>query len=110
MNMPIVMTGNDRASGGSPPRRESPAAISTDGPPDRRPKPRIDTNLKRSSSIVLDTLQPHEQEVQIGRGACTPDAGASLSDRRQPHRFGAIPQLDVTDLKVARRSRHARLR
>ena len=102
MNMPIVMTGSDLRI-----RRFTPSAekvlrlISTDvGRPIADLKPRINVpNLEEILQQVLDTLQPHEQEVQDRDGRL-------YLMRVRPYRTadnridGAVLQmLDVTDLK-----------
>src|SRR5207253_3756693 len=101
MNMPIVMTGNDLRI-----RRFTPMAekvlrlISTDvGRPLADLKPRIDVpDLEEILQRVVDTLQPHEQEVQDREGRF-------YLMRVRPYRTadnridGAVLQLlDVTDL------------
>jgi two-component system CheB/CheR fusion protein len=102
MNMPIVMTGGDMRI-----RRFTPMAekvlrlISTDiGRPIADLKPRINVpNLEEILQQVLDSLQPHEQEVQD-------QDGRLYLMRVRPYRTadnridGAVLQLlDVSDLK-----------
>jgi PAS domain S-box-containing protein len=112
MNMPIVMTGNDLRV-----RRFTPSAekvlrlIASDvGRPIADLRPRINVpNLEEILQSVVDTLQPHEQEVQD-------QEGRSYLMRARPYRTadnridGAVLQLlDVSDLKRSMEDvRHAR--
>jgi len=71
MNMPIVMTGNDlRIRRFTAVAEKALCLISTDiGRPIADLKPRIDVpNLEAILQGVIDTLQPHEQEVQDQEG------------------------------------------
>ncbi len=112
INTPIVMTGNDLRI-----RRFTPTAekvlrlIATDvGRPIADLKPRINVpNLEAILQAVVDTLQPHEQEVQD-------QEGRSYLMRVRPYRTadnhidGTVLQLlDVSDLKRSLEDvRHAR--
>jgi len=102
MNMPVIMTGSDLRI-----RRFTPMAekvlrlISTDiGRPIADLKPRINVpHLEEILQHVLDTLQPHEQEVQDQEGRL-------YLMRVRPYRTadnhidGTVLQLlDVSDLK-----------
>ena len=112
MNMPIVMTGNDlRIRRFTAVAEKALRLISTDiGRPIADLKPRIDVpNLEAILQGVIDTLQPHEQEVQD-------QEGRSYLMRVRPYRTadnhidGTVLQLlDVSDLKRSLEDvRHAR--
>src|SRR5205085_1766791 len=112
MNMPIVMTGNDlRIRRFTPMAEKALRLISTDvGRPIADLKPRIDVpNLEEILQRVLDTLQPHEQEVQD-------QDGRLYLMRVRPYRTAdnridgtVLQMLDVTELKRSMEEvRHAR--
>src|SRR5260370_19485959 len=112
MNIPIVMTGNDlRIRRFTPMAEKALRLIATDvGRPIADLNPRIDVpNLEGILQHVLDTLQPHEQEVQDREGRL-------YLMRVRPYRTadnridGTVLQLlDVTELKRSLEEvRHAR--
>ena len=111
MNMPIIMTGSDLRIRRFTPMAEKVLRLipSDAGRPITDLQPRINVPHLEDTDRVLDTLQPHEQEVQD-------QEGRSYLMRVRPYRTadnridGTVLQLlDVSDLKRSMEEvRHAR--